>query len=124
MDRDEKGSVRPRYLRVSYTGEPEAREVLNVLRGAVKSAVKSEARGIILDLTDTECSLSWADRIIAGTAVAALQSNASRQIPIAIVVPGTDVDPRKLGTKAAARRGGRLDAFTSLEAARAWLRTQ
>jgi hypothetical protein len=124
MDLQHRGVVKPRYIRVSYTGEPEAAKVLSAVRRAVASADDSHSRGIILDLSQTDHSLSLEDRIRAGTAVAALQSRAGRQIPVAVIVPGDSIDPQKVGTKAAARRGGRLNAFTSPEEARAWLRTQ
>jgi len=124
MGLEPKGLVKPRYLRVSYTGEPEARMVLNALRAAVKSAEDTKSRGIILDLTETDRSLSLEDRILAGSAVAALQSKASRPIPIAILVPGGAIDPEHVGTNAAARRGGCLGAFVDPDEARAWLRTQ
>jgi hypothetical protein len=124
MSEDQGRLVTARYLRVSYTGEPVAQKVLGVLRRAVESAQESKSRGIILDLTDTDHALSWADRIKAGTAIAALQSEAAWPIPVAVIVPGPDLDPRKLGTNAATRRGGHLNAFTTAKAARAWLRTQ
>jgi hypothetical protein len=124
MELHQKAVVKPRYLRVSYTGEPEARKVLHILRHAVETAEDSNFRGIILDLTGTDHSLSLEDRIKTGSVVAALQNEAPRRIPIAVIVPGGTIDPQKAGTKAANRRGGRLNAFTTPEAARAWLRTQ
>ena len=124
MGQEPSGVVKPRYLRVSYTGEPEARRVLGAIRAAVKSAEDTKSRGIILDLTQTDHSLSLEDRIRAGAAVAALQHETSWPIPIAILVPGDVIDPEHVGTKAAARRGGQLGAFTDPDEARAWLRTQ
>lgn len=122
-DKDE-GVVKPRYLRVSYTGEPEARKVLHAVRDAVQAAENSRSRSIILDLSGTARSLSPEDRIRAGSGVAAVQSKASRRIPVAVIVPGESIDPRKVSTKAAARRGGHLNAFTTPDEARAWLRTE
>jgi len=124
MSEDQRRLVNPRYLRVSYMGEPVAQKLLGVVRRAVKSVEESNSRGLILDLTRTKCALSWADRIKAGSEIAALQARATRPIPVAVIVPGPDLDPRKLGTKAATRRGGRLNAFKSQEEARAWLRSQ
>ena len=124
MSEDQTRLVTPRYLRVSYMGDPVAEKLLRVIRRAVKSVEESKSRGLILDLTRTKRALSWADRIKAGSEIAALQAKASRPIPVAVIVPGPDLDPRKLGTKAAARRGGRLNAFRSQEEARAWLRSQ
>jgi len=124
MAQDKGRLVTPQYLRVSYTGEPVAEKVLHVVRRAVTSAEESMSRGIILDLSSTDHALSWVDRIKAGCGIAALQSKARRPIPIAVIVPAGDLDPRRLGTQAAARRGGCVNVFTNPEAAHAWLRAQ
>ncbi len=124
MNSDQKGPIKPRYLCVSYTGDPDARKLLGAIRDAVRKAEESKSRGIILDLTNTDHSLSLIDRIKAGSSLATLQSRASRRIPIAVIVPGGTIDSKKAGSKAASRLGGCLDAFTNQEEARAWLRTQ
>jgi len=108
----------PGYLAVRCTGVGAAEEGLQLTKLIAEHSRITNNDKVLIDTTGLEVNVSLLDRFFAGER---LGIYARYGIKVAYVCRPEQLDPRKFAVLVAQNRGVKVEAFTDLQAAEAWL---